>query len=288
MLDFAQYLFKYHKFFILIPITFLFVSIFAILIQYSQTGEFFLRSIEMKGGTLITLNTEEQLDIAYIQNLLKQKFQPINVREIRSFSGYRTIIETSSEVKAEEILDELEKNRIDTSNANIESIGPSLGTSFWQQAQIAIIVAFVFMALVVFVIFRTFVSSFAIVLCAISDILMTLGFMQIFGVELSLAGLAAILMLIGYSVDTDILLTSRLLKETEEKALEKRLKSAMKTGLTMTLTSIGALFSLLLINISPVITQIATILFIGLSFDIMNTWITNSLILKWYLEKRMR
>jgi preprotein translocase subunit SecF len=275
-----------YKILLVIPIAVLLVSFAIVINQYSQTGELFKRSIEMKGGTVITINTQERLDISGIENRLKQKFQPITVREVRSFRGYGTIIETSSEVKADDILAEIGAMGIDTKDNSVESIGPSLGASFWSQAQLAIVLAFVFMGIVVFIIFRTFVPSMAVIISAFGDIFMTLAFMQVFSIELSLAGLAAILMLIGYSVDTDILLTSRMLKETEDKTLNDKLRHAMKTGLTMTLTSIGALIPLFLLGISPVITQIVNVLMIGLVFDIMNTWITNSIILRWYCEKK--
>lgn len=271
---------------LVIPIALFLLSVAILANQYVQTGELFKRSIEMKGGTVITINTPEKLDIADIESRLRQKFSQINVREMRSFRGYGTVIETSSEIKAEDILAEIKAMGIDIGNSDVESIGPSLGASFWSQAQLAMILAFVFMGIVVFVIFRTFVPSMAVIISAFADIFMTLAFMQLFGIELSLAGLAAILMLIGYSVDTDILLTSRMLKETEDHMLNEKIRHAMKTGLTMTLTSIGALTPLLLLGLSPVITQIANVLMIGLAFDIMNTWITNVVILRWYCEKK--
>ena len=58
------------------------------------------------------------------------------------------------------------------------------------------------------------------------------------------------------------------------------------TGITMTLTSIIAISVALFIvqSVSNVLTQIFTILIIGLAFDIINTWITNVSILKWHLE----
>jgi len=94
-------------------------------------------------------------------------------------------------------------------------------------------------------------------------------------------------MLIGYSVDTDILLTTRILKRTEG-SLNKRIFGALKTGLTMTLTSFFAFLIALIVvsSFSAVLTQIFTILVIGLGFDILNTWITNVSILKWYYLKK--
>jgi len=108
--------------------------------------------------------------------------------------------------------------------------------------------------------------------------------MQILGISLTLAGLAALLMLIGYSIDTDILLTTRLLKRGG--AVEDNVISAFKTGITMTGTTIGALSILLIVSSSVVITQIASILLIGLAVDIVNTWMQNSVILRWHVEKK--
>jgi len=133
--------------------------------------------------------------------------------------------------------------------------------------------------------FRYSIPSFAVILSAFADIIMTLAIVNLFGITLSSAGIIAFLMLIGYSVDTDILLTSRLLKKREGN-LNEKMYGAFKTGMTMTLTSIAAvLVSLIIIyNLSDTLRQIFTILLIGLAFDIFNTWLTNASMLKWYME----
>jgi len=277
---------KNYKILILIPIALLIISAGILSYHHDQTGEWFQRSIELKGGTTITVHTASRTDINSIETALASKFQPIRVREIRSLEGYAIVIDASSGVDDNEILSELQGMGIDTRDSSLESIGPSLGAAFWTQAQLAIILAFIFMGIIVFVIFRTFVPSIAVIMSAMSDIIITLAFMQVLGVELSLAGLAALLMLIGYSVDTDIMLTSRLLKESEERTLNEKMKRALKTGLTMTITTIGALVTLLVTAISPVLSQIAVVLLLGLIFDIMNTWLMNSVILRWYIERR--
>ena len=142
------------------------------------------------------------------------------------------------------------------------------------------------MAIVVFIIFRTFIPSGAVILSAFADIIMTVVVVDMLGIQLSIAGVIAFLMLIGYSVDTDILLTSRVLKK-KENSINERVYSAFKTGMTMTLTSLSAVFITLFIvkNSSEVLSQIFTILTIGLCFDMFNTWFTNASIIKWYAEK---
>ena len=129
------------------------------------------------------------------------------------------------------------------------------------------------------------IPSFIVILCAFSDMVMTVAVVDLLGINLSIAGVIAFLMLIGYSVDTDILLTTRLLRKREE-TRNARIFGAFKTGITMTLTTIAAIgISLFMVyNYSDTLKQIFTILLIGLGFDIMNTWITNASILKWYAE----
>ena len=91
-------------------------------------------------------------------------------------------------------------------------------------------------------------------------------------------------MLLGYSVDTDILLTTRALKERGN--FNVHYKSALKTGLTMAATSITALTAVILIaGYSSVFGQLAAVIIIGLLVDIPNTWIQNAIILDWYKEK---
>jgi preprotein translocase subunit SecF len=143
------------------------------------------------------------------------------------------------------------------------------------------------MAIVVFIIFRTVVPSSAVILSAFADILMTLVFVNMLGMKISSAGIVAFLMLIGYSVDTDILLTTRLLKRREG-SINHRILGAFKTGITMTLTSLLAItFAWIVVrSFSIVLSQIFLILIIGLCFDILNTWITNVSILKWYVKEK--
>ena len=130
------------------------------------------------------------------------------------------------------------------------------------------------------------VPAFAVILSAFASIIMTLALIDFLGIKLSTAGIVAFLMLIGYSVDTDILLTTRLLKRKE--SINKALFGAFKTGTTMTVTSIIAITTALIAiySFESVLNQIFTILLIGLGFDLFNTWITNASIIKWYVQNK--
>jgi len=111
--------------------------------------------------------------------------------------------------------------------------------------------------------------------------------MNVVGIELSLATVAALLMLIGYSVDSDILLTMRVLKRQGK--LEEKLAGAFRTGIIMTTTTITAILAMWLVALLGQITviwEIATVLLIGLVADLINTWLTNAAIIKWYVLNR--
>ncbi|MBO6105123.1 MAG: hypothetical protein J6O99_04430, partial [Methanobrevibacter sp.] len=158
------------------------------------------------------------------------------------------------------------------------------------QIYIAMIFAFLFMAITVFIVFREPVPSVAIILAALCDILIALGGMSIFKIPLSIASVGALLMLIGYSVDTDILLTTRLLKRREG-TVEKRAKNAMYTGLTMSFAAIAAMGILYAVTriIMPeatTLSNISAVLVIGLIGDILSTWLMNLGILKTYIDWR--
>ena len=129
--------------------------------------------------------------------------------------------------------------------------------------------------------------SIAVILAAVSDIIVTLAVVYLMGMKISTAGIATFLMLIGYSVDTDILLTTRVLKRKEGEVLD-RILGAMKTGLTMTMTTIAAVIVAFIFSESDVIKQIMTILLIGLIIDIINTWIQNAGLIRFYLEKKSK
>ena len=280
---------KYHKLLLLIPLAILVFCLIYMFNFYNQNGDFFAKDISLTGGTSVTIFGE--IDLIKLKQELASKLNEIDTREIYDLitkEQKAIIIETKSDSgQTKQILEDYLGYQLTEQNSSFEFTGSALSQNFYNQLMLAILLAFIFMAIVVFIIFRTLVPSSAIILSAFADILMTLVFVNLFGMEISSAGIIAFLMLIGYSVDTDILLTNRLLK-THEEPIGQKLFEAFKTGMTMTLTSLGAVAVALLVvrSFSPILSQIFTILVIGLFFDVFNTWVTNASILRWYVESK--
>jgi preprotein translocase subunit SecF len=285
----------YYKKLLIIPLVLLILAIAQIGYQTATTGDFINKGVSIKGGislVLLSENFDVPLNALELEEFLKSNFQDndVSVRTLAQAGAQTGVIididvQTAEQIK--QVLDVLgtKLGKLSEENYNIEVTGSSLGESFFRQTIIAVLIAFLFMAIVVFLYFKTVVPSIAVVLAAFSDILITLSIANILGIKISTAGIAAFLMLIGYSVDTDILLTTRILKRKEGTVLSGVYR-AMKTGLTMSFTTIIAVSVALIFSQSLVLKQIMTILLIGLLVDLINTWIQNAGILRWHLEKK--
>ncbi len=279
---------QYYKLLLILPAIFLIFSIVYLINFNSKNGDVVYKDVSLTGGTTITV-FDKEVDIQKLKLELKNQFSDIIVRsisDIRTGSQQAFFVETSAE--PEEIKQALEdylNYDLDLENSSVEFSGASLSAGFYKQLRSAILIAFLFMAIVVFFIFRTPIPSLAVIVSAFAGIVFTIVVLDILKIPFSIGGIIGLLMLIGYSVDTDILLTTRVLKRAEG-TINQKIFGAFKTGMTMTLTSIVAVaVSLIIIyNLSETLKQIFTIILVGLSFDIFNTWITNASIIKWYAE----
>jgi preprotein translocase subunit SecF len=162
-------------------------------------------------------------------------------------------------------------------------VPPGFAGETQRLALIGLAAAFAGMSALAFLLFRTFVPSLAIVVSAFSDIVVPLAVMDLLGIELSLGTVAGLLMLIGYSVDSDILLTNHVLRRSGD--FYESVERAMNTGVTMTVTSIAAMavmtVAAYLFGIG-LMSAIGLVLVVGLSTDLVNTYMFNVALLRWY------
>jgi len=164
-----------------------------------------------------------------------------------------------------------------------ETRSPTFGGDTQSEALLGVALAFVGMSALVALMFRAFVPSIAVVASAFSDLVIPLALMSLFGIELTLGAVAALLMLVGYSVDSDILLNNHVLKR--HGGFYESASRAMRTGVSMTVTSIAAMtvmFVVATLFAIPLLPEIALILVFGLVADLMNTYMLNMSLLRWY------
>ncbi len=333
-----------YKRMLIVPIIFFFVLGYIAFVNPGLQG-----GLELKGGTLVIVHADKQMDATKITNALESKYflsdlivsSTGNTVRIQ-FADYPVLAKAKAEIDAAEAAqsdasiighskaavqilaqlvqvqqnfdnakdalatakdafskakeafsnslqqDIIETYSLDSKTTAIQfkEVGASLGKRFWEQALTVTIAAIILITLVVFAFFREVIPSLAIISCAVFDILAGMASMAFLGIPVSLSSIASLLMLIGYSIDTDILLTTRVLKKKEGTARE-RAADSMVTGITMTSTALGAIVVMLLIsffNQMTVIFDIAIVLLGGLLGDLVGTWLWNAPILLWYAE----
>jgi preprotein translocase subunit SecF len=205
--------------------------------------------------------------------------QPASVRSVPSDDSF--IVTFDGDVPAQEL-----ESQAQAAGFEVLSVA-STSASFGQSAQIqaigGVLVAFAGMSVLVFGMFRTFVPSIAVVISAFSDIVVPVALMNLLGIELTLGSVAALLMLIGYSVDSDILLNNHIIRRSG--GFYESAYRAMETGITMTLTSLSAMVVMTLVASAfgiGLLSSIGLILVFGLATDLMNTYMLNMSLLRWW------
>ena len=244
------------------------------------------QGVDLKGGSIAIIQLEKPITSSELQSTIANGINN-NLVTVKSISTSQATVEMGGTVDVVLLTNSL--NGIGTLQS-YQSIGPLLGSKALTQVYYALAFAFIFMSITVFIIFRNLVPSLAVILAALSDIIISLGGMSAFGIPLSVASVGGLLLLIGYSVDTDIVLTTRVLKRREGTVNERAI-DAMKTGFTMAAAAIGSMVTLYLVVIlfipyAHVLADIAAVVIIGLVADVLATWLMNLGILRWYLEGR--
>ena len=245
---------------------------------------------DFKGGTQVQVRGLENapdiggVEIA-VENLLGADVDVIKV------SGFDFDLETDRSL-AENERAELENLVIGWLGVGEEKVhaypmGSEITSIYKGQARNAVIGAVVAMAVIIFIVFRHRFAVGAILLSVGLDMVGVLGCMVLFGIELSLASVAGLLLLIGYAVDTNILLSTRVLKRVGGEAREHA-ASAMRTGLTMSGTTLLVLVALNLFTTAQALDQLSAVLICGVFVDIFNTWFLNAGLLLWYTQKMAR
>jgi preprotein translocase subunit SecF len=271
-----------------VPLALLVVALAVIGAWWAITGVPVDPGIEFTGGVEVQFTTDDSIEE------VRATFSDVEYDSIRPAAGANTYILTvQTDSVGNTATDPGESDIVAEINTVLSEAGyeeqqtnaraASFGSSAQRQALVGLGVAFLGMSVLVFLLFRTFVPSIAVVLSAFSDIMIPVALMNVIGIKLSLGTVAALLMLIGYSVDSDILLNNHVLRRRG--GFYESTYRAMRTGVTMTLTSLSAMIVMTIVATLfgiPLLPDIGLVLVFGLATDLMNTYMMNVSLLRYY------
>jgi preprotein translocase subunit SecF len=165
---------------------------------------------------------------------------------------------------------------------SFQTVTPTLSISMIGKATQAALMSAIFSIVLVFILFRNIGPSVAVLTGAAADVTISVGLMAFFQIPMTLASFSALMSLVGYSLDTDILLTTNILKKGRDETVEESAWKAMHSGVFMTISgliSFGVLFYVSWLLKIPVYSQISSTMLLGLFGDLFATWGINAVLL---------
>jgi preprotein translocase subunit SecF len=237
---------KFYRHFNILSIILIIISIALLTFKGLNFG------IDFKGGTLIELRT---VDNSIKVSTLRQSFNNMNLGDvnIKKFGNDKDFLIKFE--KKENKVDTIEKIKKDLSLSigevfdfrRVENVGPKVSSELLKSGIIAISLALAVMLIYIWIRFE-WQFSLGAILALFHDVIVTLGFFSLLGLEINLSIIAAILTIVGYSMNDTVVIFDRvrenLKKYSDIKIFELSNISINETLSRTLITSITTLLAL--------------------------------------------
>ena len=249
--------------------------------------------VDFTGGEVLQLQFEEKVPLKEIRHSLDEIGLGDTV--IQDLAEGNEIILRTKFGQGEQIIEHLRKtlDGIDFTERRAEKIGPTIGKDLRKNALFAILWAL--LAIVLYITIR-FEFEFALgaVIALIHDVTITIGFFAITGRELTLPVLAALLTIIGYSLNDTIVIFDRIredLKLMRKSDMPHIINTSINQTLSRTiltsLTTLMVVVSLYFFG-GKVINDFAFALLIGvIAGTYSSIFVASPVILEWHRKKNV-
>lgn len=237
---------KFKKATLIMSITICFFSIFSLFLNDLNFG------IDFKGGTLIEVSSENSINISNVRSILSSlNLGDVQIQNFGSEKNILVRIEASSSENNSSALSKITNQLILFGEIQrTEVVGPKISSELIQKGILAILSA---VGLMLFYIWIRFEWQFSLgaVLALIHDVIITIGIFSFFQIEFNLSIIAALLTIIGYSMNDTVVVYDRI-RENLRKYKKQDLYDLINISINQTLsrtvltsfTTLLALFSL--------------------------------------------
>tara|TARA_B100000575_G_scaffold168077_1_gene134481 strand:- start:319 stop:1200 length:882 start_codon:yes stop_codon:yes gene_type:complete len=237
---------KYYDKFNILSITLVVISLLLLIIKGLNFG------IDFKGGTLIELrSTDSKINVSSLRdNLNQMNLGDISVKNFGNKNDFLIKFENNENKNAiEEIRVNLDKSFGNNFNfRRVENVGPKVSTELLRSGVIAISVALALMLIYIWIRFE-WQFSLGAIMALFHDVIVTLGLFSLLGLEINLSIIAAVLTIVGYSMNDTVVIFDRvrenLRKYSDIKIFELTNISINETLSRTLITSITTLLALL-------------------------------------------
>ena len=229
-----------------------FLSLFFIIFKGLNYG------IDFKGGTLIEVRTDQSISASSIRDNLKLlDLGDINVKKFGKDGDYLIKIEQKNTTSGE-MIQKIKNKLIDNLNTEVdfrrvESVGPKVSSELLESSVIAISLA---LAAMLFYIWVRFEWQFSVgsIIALFHDVVITLGIFSVLSLEINLSIIAAVLTIVGYSMNDTVVIYDRIrenifkytkisISDIANLSINETLSRTIITSLT-TLLALGSIYIL--------------------------------------------
>ena len=237
---------KYYNKFNILSVSLVIVSLLLLTFKGLNFG------IDFKGGTLIELrSTDSKINVSSLRdNLSQMNLGDVSVKNFGNETDFLIKFENNEN---KNVIEEIKKN-LDKSFGNsfnfrrVENVGPKVSAELLRSGVIAISVALFLMLVYIWIRFEWQFSLGAIV-ALFHDVIVTLGLFSLLGLEINLSIIAAVLTIVGYSMNDTVVIFDRvrenLRKYSDIKIYELTNISINETLSRTLITSITTLLALI-------------------------------------------
>ena len=236
---------KYYNRFNILSISLVTISLLLLIFKGLNFG------IDFKGGTLIELRSSDQkiTTSSLRDNLSQMNLGDVSVKNFGNKTDFLIKFENNSNKNViEEIKLNLDKSFGNNFSFRVEKVGPKVSSELLKSGVIAISVALTLMLIYIWIRFE-WQFSLGAILALFHDVIVTLGLFSLLGLEINLSIVAAVLTIVGYSMNDTVVIYDRvrenLRKYSDIKIFELTNTSINETLSRTLITSITTLLALL-------------------------------------------
>ena len=252
-------------------------------------------SVEFTGGTLMEINYKDSADAQNIREILEKAGLKV---EVQNFGSARDILlrmpiakEQSSSALSQKVLDLLQAQDKTAELRRVEFVGPQVGAELAEYGAIALLVVAVLIVLYLWLRFEWRFGLSAII-ANLHDVVIILGFFAFFQWEFSLPVLAAVLAVLGYSVNESVVVFDRVrenFRKMRKATVPEVIDSAITGVISRTIIThlcTQMMVTTMLVFGGPALHYFALALTIGILFGIYSSVLVASPLVMWLGVKR--
>jgi preprotein translocase subunit SecF len=238
-------------------------------------------SIEFTGGAVLEVNYPQAADLEKIRHIIESKGG--GESQVQNFGTSRDVLirlpvkpGANASQLADQVMAALKEADPGVERRRVEFVGPQVGDELAQDGAVALLI--VVLGIMIYLAFRfEWKFSVAAIIANLHDVVLVVGMFAVFGWEFSLPVLAAVLAVLGYSVNESVIIFDRVrehFKKMRKASVTEVIDSAITATISRTIITHGSTLSMTLSMLflgGPALHHFALALTIGILFGVYSS-----------------